>query len=264
MESAPAVPRFEPVPCAGAKPPSSAGRARARPRYAYALRHRLRQRRLLDLLRPRPHRGLRAWTDPRSSSSSRASSSPPPRHLRGGDVRFPRRAAPPASPVTRSTSWYRSARAGRRCSSTSSPSPRRRSSSRTTSRSSGGRCANPWDVVGGIVVIVTLVVLNIVGIQEAARLSITLAVIDFATRSCSSRSGSCSSSTPRSSSTTSTSGSRRRGATWRSRCRWRCSPTRGGDRLEPGGRGARPGQERPSCVQARRACRLRDLLHPCR
>jgi APA family basic amino acid/polyamine antiporter len=41
---------------------------------------------------------------------------------------------------------------------------------------------NPWDVVGGIVVIVVLVVLNIVGIQEAARLSITLAVIDFATQ----------------------------------------------------------------------------------
>jgi APA family basic amino acid/polyamine antiporter len=41
---------------------------------------------------------------------------------------------------------------------------------------------NPWDVVGGIVVIVVLVVLNTVGIQEAARLSITLAVIDFATQ----------------------------------------------------------------------------------
>ena len=41
---------------------------------------------------------------------------------------------------------------------------------------------NPWDVVGGIVVIVALVVLNIVGVQEAARLSITLAVIDFATQ----------------------------------------------------------------------------------
>jgi APA family basic amino acid/polyamine antiporter len=41
---------------------------------------------------------------------------------------------------------------------------------------------NPWDVVGGIVVIVALVVLNIVGVQEAARLSITLAVVDFATQ----------------------------------------------------------------------------------
>ena len=41
---------------------------------------------------------------------------------------------------------------------------------------------NPWDIVGGIVVIVALVILNIVGVQEAARLSITLAVIDFATQ----------------------------------------------------------------------------------
>ena len=41
---------------------------------------------------------------------------------------------------------------------------------------------NPWDIVGGGIVIVLLVVLNIVGVQEAARLSITLAVIDFATQ----------------------------------------------------------------------------------
>src|SRR6187397_757491 len=41
---------------------------------------------------------------------------------------------------------------------------------------------NPWDVVGGVIVIVVLVVLNIVGVQEAAKLSITLAVVDFATQ----------------------------------------------------------------------------------
>src|SRR6478736_8753145 len=41
---------------------------------------------------------------------------------------------------------------------------------------------NPWDIVGGIVVIVALVALNIVGVQEAARLSVILAVIDFATQ----------------------------------------------------------------------------------
>ena len=40
----------------------------------------------------------------------------------------------------------------------------------------------PWDVVGGAVVIVVLVALNVVGVQEAARLSISLAVIDFATQ----------------------------------------------------------------------------------
>jgi basic amino acid/polyamine antiporter, APA family len=39
---------------------------------------------------------------------------------------------------------------------------------------------NPWDIVGGVVVF--LVVLNIVGIREAARLNIFLAVIDFATQ----------------------------------------------------------------------------------
>src|SRR5574340_1611673 len=33
---------------------------------------------------------------------------------------------------------------------------------------------NPWDIVGGAVVIAVLVALNIVGVQEAARLSITL------------------------------------------------------------------------------------------
>ena len=41
---------------------------------------------------------------------------------------------------------------------------------------------NPWDIVGGVIVIVVLVVLNIVGVQEAARLSISLAAVDFATQ----------------------------------------------------------------------------------
>jgi APA family basic amino acid/polyamine antiporter len=41
---------------------------------------------------------------------------------------------------------------------------------------------NPWDIVGGIVVIVVLVVLNTVGVQEATRVSVVLAVIDFATQ----------------------------------------------------------------------------------
>ncbi len=42
--------------------------------------------------------------------------------------------------------------------------------------------SNPWDIVGGVVVIVALVTLNIVGVQEAAKLSIVLAVLDFATQ----------------------------------------------------------------------------------
>src|SRR4029078_9469945 len=41
---------------------------------------------------------------------------------------------------------------------------------------------NPWDIVVGVAVVVVLVLLNIVGIQEAARLNIFLAVIDFATQ----------------------------------------------------------------------------------
>jgi APA family basic amino acid/polyamine antiporter len=41
---------------------------------------------------------------------------------------------------------------------------------------------NPWDIVGGVGVVIVLVLLNIVGIQEAARLNILLAVIDFATQ----------------------------------------------------------------------------------
>jgi APA family basic amino acid/polyamine antiporter len=41
---------------------------------------------------------------------------------------------------------------------------------------------NPWDIVGGAVVIVVLVGLNIVGIQESARVNIVLALVDFATQ----------------------------------------------------------------------------------
>jgi APA family basic amino acid/polyamine antiporter len=41
---------------------------------------------------------------------------------------------------------------------------------------------NPWDIVGGAVVIAMLVALNVVGIKEAAKLNILLAVVDFATQ----------------------------------------------------------------------------------
>jgi len=41
---------------------------------------------------------------------------------------------------------------------------------------------NPWDIIGGAIVIVLLVGINIVGIREAASLNIFLAVIDFATQ----------------------------------------------------------------------------------
>jgi APA family basic amino acid/polyamine antiporter len=41
---------------------------------------------------------------------------------------------------------------------------------------------NPWDIIGGSAVIAVLVLLNIVGIQESARLNIFLALIDFGTQ----------------------------------------------------------------------------------
>jgi basic amino acid/polyamine antiporter, APA family len=41
---------------------------------------------------------------------------------------------------------------------------------------------NPWDIIGGIIVVVILVGINIVGIKEAAALNILLAVVDFATQ----------------------------------------------------------------------------------
>jgi APA family basic amino acid/polyamine antiporter len=41
---------------------------------------------------------------------------------------------------------------------------------------------NPWDIIGGALVIAVLVGLNIVGIREAAGLNIFLAVVDFATQ----------------------------------------------------------------------------------
>src|SRR6187200_2784 len=41
---------------------------------------------------------------------------------------------------------------------------------------------NPWDIVVGIALTWLLVVINIIGIQEAAKLNILLAVIDFTTQ----------------------------------------------------------------------------------
>jgi APA family basic amino acid/polyamine antiporter len=41
---------------------------------------------------------------------------------------------------------------------------------------------NPWDVVVGALVIVVLVALNVLGVSEAAKLSVTLAVVDLGTQ----------------------------------------------------------------------------------
>jgi APA family basic amino acid/polyamine antiporter len=41
---------------------------------------------------------------------------------------------------------------------------------------------NPWDIVVGIVVIALLVLINIIGVQESAKLNVVLAVADFGTQ----------------------------------------------------------------------------------
>src|SRR5919199_714352 len=41
---------------------------------------------------------------------------------------------------------------------------------------------NPWDIVGGVAVVVLLVTLNVVGIQESTRVNVLLAVVDFGTQ----------------------------------------------------------------------------------
>jgi APA family basic amino acid/polyamine antiporter len=41
---------------------------------------------------------------------------------------------------------------------------------------------NPWDIVGGVIVVVLLVLINVVGIQESTRVNVLLAVVDFATQ----------------------------------------------------------------------------------
>ena len=41
---------------------------------------------------------------------------------------------------------------------------------------------NPWDIVGGAIVVIVLVGINIVGVREATRLNVILAVVDFATQ----------------------------------------------------------------------------------
>ena len=83
-------PLAPPVQCAGAKPPSPAGRAGACPRHAGAFRHRLRQRRLLDLLRTRAHRGLRARPDAARLRRGGRDLRRHCGHLRRGDGAVPR------------------------------------------------------------------------------------------------------------------------------------------------------------------------------
>jgi APA family basic amino acid/polyamine antiporter len=42
--------------------------------------------------------------------------------------------------------------------------------------------SSPWDIVGGVVVVLLLMLLNVVGTKESAKLNVTLAVVDFFTQ----------------------------------------------------------------------------------
>ena len=84
---------------------------------------------------------------------------------------------------------------------------------------------NPWDIVGGAIVILVLVALNVVGVSEAAKLSVTLAILDLATQVLLVLIGIALVFSPETSSTTSTGGRRRPGRISPWQCRLRCSPT---------------------------------------
>ena len=126
--------------------PARAGRQRA-------LLDRLRQRRLVDLLRARSRRVASA-----RPHAGRLHHHRDDLLLHGGDLRRGDRDVPRggrlarASPAGRSTSSGPSSRPGARCSPTRSRSPSRRSSSRTTSAAcSGSRCATaPGDIIFGV------------------------------------------------------------------------------------------------------------------
>ena len=121
---------------------------------------------------------------------------------------------------------------------------------------------NPWDVIGGAVVILILVSLNIVGIKEAAKLNIFLAVVDFATQVVLVIIGFAIVFHPH---------------VLTSNVHWGVAPSWGNfalgdpgrddrlhrdrDRLEPRRGGARPDEVDPGVDSPRRGRGLRDLLH---
>ena len=124
---------------------------------------------------------------------------------------------------------------------------------------------NPWDVVGGAIVIVLLVGLNVVGIKEAASLNIFLAVLDFATQLLLVILGFVLIFSP---------------SILVDNVHWGVAPTwssfflaipvgddrlhRHRDHLEPLRGGARPAARHSALDPARRGRRLRDLLHASR
>ena len=121
---------------------------------------------------------------------------------------------------------------------------------------------NPWDVVGGAIVIVLLVAINIVGVQEATGLNVFLAVVDFATQLLLVILGFVLIFSP---------------SILVDNVHWGTAPTWGNffdrdpggddrlhgnrDGLEPRRGGPRPAARHPALDPARRGRRLRDLLH---
>ena len=135
------------------------------------------------------------------------------------------------------------------------------------------RAALPLDLLGAAarepvghrrrrVVIVVLVALNIVGIQEAANLNISLAVIDFATQLLLVMLGFVLVFSPRSCATTSTGASRRRGRTSPLAIPVAMIAYTGIETVSNLAEEARdPVAAIPRVVPARRGRGLRDLLH---
>ncbi|MEN0011944.1 MAG: APC family permease [Solirubrobacteraceae bacterium] len=42
--------------------------------------------------------------------------------------------------------------------------------------------SSPWDIIGGVIVVILLMILNVVGTKESAKLNVSLAVVDFFTQ----------------------------------------------------------------------------------
>ena len=122
---------------------------------------------------------------------------------------------------------------------------------------------NPWDVVGGIIVVVLLVGINIVGIKEAAALNVVLAVVDFATQLLLVGLGFVLIFSPHVLRANIHLGDRPELVELRARDPRGDDRVHGDrDRLEPRRGGTRPAAHDPRLDPARRDRRLRDLLHP--
>ena len=229
-----------------------------------ALRDGLRQRRLVHLLRARRHRALRARPDAGRLRHRRAL-------LLRGDGRDLRGREPSATPEAGGSSSF-ARHAFNETVSFLAAWAQMLNYVATIAISAffvphylsifwGPLRENPWDIVGGVIVVVLLVLLNVVGIQESTRINVLLAVIDFATQVLLVVLGFVLVFSP------AILGQRHL------RRRADVEPVlprhpggdarvhRGRDGLEPRRGGARTGEERPQRLQADRGRGLRHLLH---